>query len=577
MVKLVSITNPILEKELTPEEFIVYIARVSNPSNQLNTETAPRLLQYLIKHKHWSPLEFVDMTVEITTRRSIAAQILRHKSFSFQEFCMSGESEIYFDLPGQAEKGKRQLYKLKLKDIYRKWNSKDAFGKKLRERIKKMYVRVYDEATKTLTHAHIKDVFQTGIKPIFEIELYNGKKIRCTKEHKVLSKEGFVSLEVGAGLELVANTAIIKNKEFLIGTNGIPVHQSPEWMKEQKQLSIKNKTGVNGIAVNAGVSYHTIRKWLKIHGLQFTKKEVGKYSVIWNKGIYGYKRKPLSKETIMKMKLKARKGSASNLWKGGVERSERQKITDWCGSIRQIKLKDSNYSCVKCGCSENLELDHIKPVYSHPELGFSYDNIQVLCRKCHREKHNISGEQKIWREKHIGNTMTVSWSKIKYVKYLGEEMTYDMEIDHHSHNYVSDGVIVHNSQRYSSATNIQPIELRKQAEKNRQSSSEEYDPSWVGGVKLSDIVDGHFEASLNLYNSMLEAGIAREVARDVLPLATETTMYMKGSLRSWIHYLQLRMAEDTQKEHREIANEIFEILQQNFPVIASIISNNSGD
>ena len=97
-VKLVSVTRPSIEKvnmsieninpseELSPEELIVYIARVSNPSNQSNMETAPKLINYLIKHKHWSPFEFVDLTVEIVTRRSIAAQILRHKSFSFQEF-----------------------------------------------------------------------------------------------------------------------------------------------------------------------------------------------------------------------------------------------------------------------------------------------------------------------------------------------------------------------------------------------------------------------------------------------------------------------------------------------------------
>lgn len=88
-VKFVSITKPLLDgvvENISPEELIVYIARVSNPSNQMNMETAPKLINYLIKHKHWSPFEFVDMTVEITTRRSIAAQILRHKSFSFQEF-----------------------------------------------------------------------------------------------------------------------------------------------------------------------------------------------------------------------------------------------------------------------------------------------------------------------------------------------------------------------------------------------------------------------------------------------------------------------------------------------------------
>ena len=73
---------------ITPdaEEMIVYQGRVSNPSNQENMETAPRLIRYLINHKHWSPFEMASMQVEINTTRAIAAQILRHRSFSFQEF-----------------------------------------------------------------------------------------------------------------------------------------------------------------------------------------------------------------------------------------------------------------------------------------------------------------------------------------------------------------------------------------------------------------------------------------------------------------------------------------------------------
>jgi thymidylate synthase (FAD) len=221
-VKLVSITHPSLEKEMTPEEFVVYIARVSNPSNQMNVETAPRLINYLINHKHWSPFEFVDMTVEIVTRRSIAAQILRHKSFSFQEF----------------------------------------------------------------------------------------------------------------------------------------------------------------------------------------------------------------------------------------------------------------------------------------------------------------------------------------------------------------------SQRYSSATNVQDIELRKQAEKNRQSSAEPFDPiifktpedNWDDNTRhASQAVSEFLQSSMKLYVELIDAGVAREVARDILPLATESRLYMKGSLRSWIHYLELRTLEDTQKEHRDIANGIRDIFTQNFPSISEAI------
>jgi thymidylate synthase (FAD) len=74
------------ELPFTPTELVAYCARVSNPSNQLNHETAEKLIQYLIKHQHWSPLEMVSVCIEIETTRDIARQILRHRSFSFQEF-----------------------------------------------------------------------------------------------------------------------------------------------------------------------------------------------------------------------------------------------------------------------------------------------------------------------------------------------------------------------------------------------------------------------------------------------------------------------------------------------------------
>jgi thymidylate synthase (FAD) len=85
-VKLVSYSKPVLEGLETPTDLVAYCARVSNPSNQMNSETAEKLIKYLIKHQHWSPLEMATMCLEIETTRDIARQILRHRSFSFQEF-----------------------------------------------------------------------------------------------------------------------------------------------------------------------------------------------------------------------------------------------------------------------------------------------------------------------------------------------------------------------------------------------------------------------------------------------------------------------------------------------------------
>lgn len=89
-VKLLSYSQPTHEFEnlgiADAQELIAYCARVSNPSNQFNTDTSEKLIKYLIKHQHWSPLEMVSACLEITTTRDIARQILRHRSFSFQEF-----------------------------------------------------------------------------------------------------------------------------------------------------------------------------------------------------------------------------------------------------------------------------------------------------------------------------------------------------------------------------------------------------------------------------------------------------------------------------------------------------------
>ena len=120
-VKLISITQPyiednsdlreaVLQSKTNPEDLIAYCARVSNPENQDNTKTAPRLLKFLIKHKHWSPFEMVDMTVEIKTSRAIAAQILRHRSFSFQEFSQrysEAQTLEQLELRVQAEKNRQ--------------------------------------------------------------------------------------------------------------------------------------------------------------------------------------------------------------------------------------------------------------------------------------------------------------------------------------------------------------------------------------------------------------------------------------------------------------------------------------
>ena len=129
------------------------------------------------------------------------------------------------------------------------------------------------------------------------------------------------------------------------------------------------------------------------------------------------------------------------------------------------------------------------------------------------------------------------------------------------------------SQRYADssllAETIPLPELRRQDTKNRQNSIDDIDP--FVKQKYEMLMQSHFRDAMALYQTMLDEGIAKECARFVLPLATPTRLYMSGSCRSWIHYIQLRSANGTQKEHMEIAEACKEIFSEQFPTVAEAL------
>ena len=129
------------------------------------------------------------------------------------------------------------------------------------------------------------------------------------------------------------------------------------------------------------------------------------------------------------------------------------------------------------------------------------------------------------------------------------------------------------SQRYADVSYIRediPLpELRRQDDKNRQNSIDDVDLEVV--ERFNKEMREHFDKSIDLYKKMLHAGIAKECARFVLPLATPTRLYMTGSVRSWIHYIDLRSAHGTQKEHMDLVENVRSIFKEQFPVVAQAL------
>ena len=129
------------------------------------------------------------------------------------------------------------------------------------------------------------------------------------------------------------------------------------------------------------------------------------------------------------------------------------------------------------------------------------------------------------------------------------------------------------SQRYADSSllgkEIPLPALRRQDDKNRQNSIDDIDPLTQQDFEIK--MQRHFVNGMHLYKEMLDAGIAKECARFVLPLATPTRIYMTGSCRSWIHYIDLRSAHGTQQEHKEIAEACREVFVEQFPIVSEAL------
>ena len=129
------------------------------------------------------------------------------------------------------------------------------------------------------------------------------------------------------------------------------------------------------------------------------------------------------------------------------------------------------------------------------------------------------------------------------------------------------------SQRYADSSLLMdkiPLpELRRQDTKNRQNSTDDLDPFDKQNLELQ--MQTLFDSSMALYQQMLKRGVAKECARNVLPMCVPTRMYMSGSVRSWVHYIDLRSANGTQKEHMNLANECKAIFVEQFPVISQAL------
>jgi len=235
-VKLISYSQP--SEELLKEgikninDLVSFCARVSNPSNQYNTETSEKLIKYLKKNKHWSPFETVNICLEIETTRDISRQILRHRSFAFQEFCVAEGTLI--NLYGENNKPIEELYECQ--------DSED------------FYTFYFDKQINQLKSVKIKEVFKTGKKPCFKLILDDSKSITCTEEHKFMKNdlEFYPLKELKVGDKIGTKRAIKNNVTYKTIVQILPMDP-----QETYDLEVDNEE--HNYVCNGFISHNSTR------------------------------------------------------------------------------------------------------------------------------------------------------------------------------------------------------------------------------------------------------------------------------------------------------------------------------
>ncbi len=198
-VHLVSHSHPVSDFVEDTTELVAFCARVSNPSNQMNKETSEKLIHYLIKNQHWSPLEMVSMCLEITTTRDIARQILRHRSFSFQEFSQRYANpvhELQFVIREarlQDDKNRQNSIEIEDKELQDWWrqqqesiikNIKSIYNQSIERGIAKEQARAILPEGLTLSKLYMNGTLRSWIHYI-QLRSANGTQ----KEHMMIARE----------------------------------------------------------------------------------------------------------------------------------------------------------------------------------------------------------------------------------------------------------------------------------------------------------------------------------------------------------------------------------------------------
>jgi thymidylate synthase (FAD) len=544
-----------LDGALADDLSVANAARVSFARRKLELDESDEgLIRFLMRDRHGTPFEHNAFRFHIKCPIFVAREWFRHRIG-----CLTGDTEVTFvDINGHVHMRKT------VEELWTMWHVGERDGHAIaadcrdevtaladsgrsqraiagelsigrrgvrtclagrgdyrdaRWRVRRMRVRALNEDTNEFGVAHISDVIDKGVQPVYRLTLADGKEITLTENHRMLTDDGWLTMREAVGLHGDGESAAA-TKECRVAVNGVPSYQDPVWLAARRSEGLS----VAEISAEAGCSYHTVRKWLARHGLSFRNDE-RRGRTPWNKGLKGYRTSLKHSSAHLAAIRAARSGSASNFWRDGVSSDRAANMARFADSVGHVRDVDV-------------------PVRTGQRLSGHYVDV-------------IS------------------------VHYVGVRQTYDLSIDGPWHNFVANGIVVHNSfnefsMRYAKATDEfyvpSPGDIRSQVGKPGAYTFETVD------VELAERARGEIEAvyeqAYGAYERLVEAGVARELARAVMPVGAYTQFYWTVNARALMNFVSLRAAETAQLEIRRYADAVEMFFADKMPVThAAFVAN----
>src|SRR5438128_8637656 len=610
-----------LDGAMATDLSVVSAARVSFARRKDEMDAADEgLIRFLMRDRHGTPFEHNSFRFHIRAPIFVAREWFRHRVG-----CLTGDTVVTFvDINSHAN---RALSKT-IDELWRMWTVGEKNGHALapevaaevdrraesgeriramsrslgigpravrsqlggrngyrnsRWRVRKMRLRVLDESTGEFVTSHIADIFEKGVQPVYRLTLADGKQVTLTTNHRVLTDEGWKRMGQAIGLR-GEGEKVRMTRSCALMVNGVPVHQDRAWLRSRRVAG----RSVGEIAAEAGCSYHTVRKWLARHELSFTPEERYRSRRPWNAGKQGYSIRLVHTREHLDAIRRARSGERSNLWRGGLS-SERQNIGRWTTEHAAVVHEQYGFTCVRCGeTGGRLHAHHIVPVWLDETKARDVGNLISVCDGCHRSIHRtretelsfarhfterIGFAQDVVSSRTRGWKLTAHAVAVVAIDYIGLRQTYDLSIAGPWPNFVANGVVVHNSfnefsMRYARATDDfyvpEADDVRSQVGKPGAYSFEPVSDELAEQTR--EELQAVYDTAYETYERLVEAGVARELARSVMPVGSYTEFFWTVNARALMNFVSLRAADTAQREIRYYADAVEQFFAQNMPV-----------